>query len=178
LANHLRFGQPFSDEVLVRRSPASTPETARAAVNTDPSVDEIAMAARLRLSATRLARRLRQQTDTGLTPTQLSALAAVDRHGPLTLGDLAQHERIAPPTVTKVMAKLEADGLLTRQADPDDRRSTLVATTRSGRKLLDATRTRKDAWLAARIASLAPADQARLDQALDVLDELTGGEDA
>ena len=95
------------------------------------------MAARLRLSATRLARRLRQQTDTGLTPTQLSALAAVDRHGPLTLGDLAQHERIAPPTVTKVVAKLEADGYLTRQADPDDRRSTLVATTRSGRKLLD-----------------------------------------
>jgi DNA-binding MarR family transcriptional regulator len=161
----------------VRRTPASTPETARPTVGADPSAAEIAMAARLRLSATRLARRLRQQTDTGLTPTQLSALAAVDRHGPLTLGDLAQHERIAPPTVTKVVAKLEADGLLTRQADPDDRRSTLVATTRSGRKLLDATRTRKDAWLAARIASLAPADQGRLDQALDVLDELIGGEE-
>lgn len=144
----------------------------------DASRDEVAMAARLRLSATRLARRLRQQSDSGLTPTQLSALAAVDRHGPLTLGDLAQHERVAPPTVTRVIAKLEADGFVTRQADPDDRRSALVATTRSGRRLLDATRTRKDAWLAARIASLGPDDQARLHQALDVLDELTGGEDA
>jgi len=161
----------------VRRSPATNATTATR-TGPDPSADEVAMAARLRLSATRLARRLRQQSHSGLTPTQLSALAAVDRHGPLTLGDLAQHERVAPPTITKVVAKLEADGLLTRQADPDDRRATLVATTRSGRKLLDATRTRKDAWLAARIASLGPDDQARLDQALDVLDELTGGEDA
>jgi DNA-binding MarR family transcriptional regulator len=160
----------------VRRSPAATPEAIRTD-GVDPSAAEVAMAARLRLSATRLARRLRQQSNTGLTPTQLSALAAVDHHGPLTLGDLAQHEQIAPPTVTKVVAKLEADGFLTRQADPDDRRSTLVATTRSGRKLLDATRTRKDAWLAARIAALAPDEQARLEQALDVLDELTGGAD-
>lgn len=159
----------------MRRSPTSTP-TAAAEAGRDPSADEIAMAARLRLSATRLARRLRQQSDTGLTPTQLSALAAVEHHGPLTLGDLAQHERVAPPTVTRVVAKLEADGLLTRQADPDDRRSTLVAATRTGRRLIEATRTRKDAWLAARIASLATEDQARLEQALDVLDELTGGE--
>ena len=160
----------------MRRSPATTPTTTPA-TGPDPSAAEIAMAARLRLSATRLARRLRQQSDTGLTPTQLSALAAVEHHGPLTLGELAQHERIAPPTVTKVVAKLEADGLVGRQADPDDRRSTLVAATRSGRRLLDATRTRKDAWLAARIASLDPEEQVRLDQALDVLDELIGGVD-
>lgn len=134
------------------------------------------MAARLRLSATRLARRLRQQSDTGLTPTQLSALAAVERHGPLTLGDLAQHERVAPPTITKVVAKLEGDGLLTRQSDPEDRRATLVAATRAGRRLIEATRTRKDAWLAARISSLSADDQARLEQALDVFDELTAGE--
>lgn len=160
----------------MRRSPSPAP-IAPTEENRDPSSAEIAMAARLRLSATRLARRLRQQSDTGLTPTQLSALAAVERHGPVTLGDLAQHERVAPPTVTKVVAKLEADGFLTRQADPDDRRSTLVAATRSGRRLLEGTRTRKDAWLAERIASLGPDEQARLDQALDVLDELTGGED-
>lgn len=161
----------------MRRSPATPRTTAVEAPAAEPTTDEIAMAARLRLSATRLARRLRQQSDTGLTPTQLSALAAVEHHGPLTLGDLAQHERVAPPTVTRVVAKLEADGLLTRQADPDDGRSTLVAATRSGRRLIEGTRTRKDAWLAARIASLGPHDQARLEQALDVLDELTGGEE-
>ena len=164
----------------MRRSPASPRTTAADladAAPPEPSTGEIAMAARLRLSATRLARRLRQQSDTGLTPTQLSALAAVEHHGPLTLGDLAQHERVAPPTVTRVVAKLEADGLLTRQADPDDRRSTLVAATRAGRRLIEGTRTRKDVWLAARIASLGPDEQARLEQALDVLDELTGGEE-
>ena len=132
------------------------------------------MAARLRLSATRLARRLRQQSDTGLTPTQLSALAAIDHHGPLTPGDLAQHERVAPPTVTRVVAKLEADGLVTRQADPDDGRSALVASSTAGHALIEDTRTRKDAWLAARIAELDAPDQARLEQALDVLEALTG----
>ena len=68
------------------------------------------MAGRLRLSATRLARRLRQQADTGLSPSQLSALATIRTHGPLTLGALAEHERVAPPSVTKVVAKLEAAG--------------------------------------------------------------------
>jgi DNA-binding MarR family transcriptional regulator len=143
----------------------------------EPTADEVAMAARLRLSATRLARRLRQQSDSGLTPTQLSALAAIDHHGPVTPGDLAQHERVAPPTVTRVVAKLEADGLVTRQADPEDRRSALVATTAAGAELIAATRTRKDVWLAARIASLDPDDQARLDQALGVLDRLIGEEE-
>lgn len=135
------------------------------------------MAARLRLSATRLARLLRQQSDSGLTPTQLSALAAIDRHGPLTPGDLAHHERVAPPTVTRVVAKLESDGWVTRQADPDDGRSTLVATTEAGRRLIEAARTRKDAWLAARIAELPSDDQARLDDALDALDRLIGQEE-
>ena len=65
----------------MRRSPA-TDTTTTDRPGADPSTDEVAMAARLRLSATRLARRLRQQSDSGLTPTQLSALAAVDRHGP------------------------------------------------------------------------------------------------
>ena len=85
------------------------------------------MAARLRLSATRLARRLRQEAGTGLTPSQLSALATVHNHGPLTLGSLAEREQVAPPSITKVVAKLEADGLLQRSPDPTDRRVSHVA---------------------------------------------------
>jgi DNA-binding MarR family transcriptional regulator len=80
------------------------------------------IAASLRLSTTRLARRLRQESDTGLSPSQLSALAVIENHGPLTLGALADHERIAPPSITKVVTKLEADGLVTRTPCPDDRR--------------------------------------------------------
>ena len=74
-----------------------------------PAPAEEELAARLRLSATRLARRLRQEADAGLTPSQLSALAVIDRQGPLTLGALADHEQVAPPTITKVVAKLEAE---------------------------------------------------------------------
>ena len=59
------------------------------------------IAARLRLSATRLARRLRQESNSGLTPSQLSALAAVSNAGAVTLGELADHERVAPPSITK-----------------------------------------------------------------------------
>src|SRR4051812_42249925 len=84
--------------------------------------DATAMAARLRLSATRLARTLRRQADTGLSPSQLSALATVERHGPMTLGALAEHENVAPPSVTRVVAKLEGEGLLARRPDPNDRR--------------------------------------------------------
>jgi DNA-binding MarR family transcriptional regulator len=149
----------------------------RAPTTTTPRADEPSeLAARLRLSATRLARQLRQQSDTGMTPSQLSALAAVDRHGPLTLGALADHERVSPPTITRVVAKLEADGLVLRQADPTDRRSALVATTAAGDELLTATRQRKDAWLTGRLGDLDADQRNRLRAALDVLDAITAAE--
>ena len=93
-------------------TPATEPTTATAEV----------IAGRLRISATRLARRLRQEAQTGLSPSQLSALTAVERHGPVTLGALADHEQVAPPTITRVVAKLEEADLVLRQRDPDDRR--------------------------------------------------------
>jgi DNA-binding MarR family transcriptional regulator len=135
------------------------------------------VAARLRLSSTRLARRLRQQSGTGHTPSQLSALASVDRHGPLTLGALAEHERVAPPSITKVVAKLEADGLVERATDPTDRRVQHVTATKAGRDLLAETRRRKTTWLTARIRELPAEEQARLAAALDVLDHLTTQDD-
>jgi DNA-binding MarR family transcriptional regulator len=135
------------------------------------------MAARLRLSSTRLARRLRQQAGTGHTPSQLSALATVERHGPLTLGTLAEHERVAPPSITKVVAKLEADGLVERATDPADRRVQRVSATKAGRDLITETRRRKTTWLTARIRELPPDEQARLADALDVLDHLTTQDD-
>jgi DNA-binding MarR family transcriptional regulator len=132
------------------------------------------MAAHLRISATRLARLLRRQGDTGLSPSQLSALTSIERHGPLTLGALADHERVAPPSITKVVAKLEERGLVTRCADPADRRVAHVSTTPPGDALLADVRQRKDVWLAARLAGLDDDQRARLAAALDVLDELTG----
>ena len=130
------------------------------------------IAARLRLSATRLARRLRQESGAGLSPSQQSALAVIANHGPLTLGALAEHERVAPPSITKVVSKLESDGLVVRTPDPGDRRVCRVAISPEGAALLEESRRRKTAWLTARIGELDPDRQRRLADALDVLDEL------
>lgn len=143
----------------------------------ETQMDVAEVAARLRLSATRLARRLRQQAGTGHTPSQLSALATIDHHGPLTLGALAEHERVAPPSITKVLAKLEADGLVERATDADDRRVQRVSTTKAGRDLIAETRRRKTTWLTARIRELPADEQARLVAALDVLDHLSVQDD-
>ena len=144
--------------------------TSPSAARTANSAPEIA--ARLRLSATRLARRLRQESGAGLSPSQQSALAVIANHGPLTLGALAEHERVAPPSITKVVSKLECDGLVTRSADPADRRVCHVAISPTGEALLEEVRRRKTAWLTARISQLDADRQRRLADALDVLDEL------
>jgi DNA-binding MarR family transcriptional regulator len=139
--------------------------------------DDIAeLAARLRLSTTRLARRLRSEADIGLSPSLLSALASVHVHGPLTLGLLAEHEGVAPPTITKVVARLEEQALVERLPDAADRRVCRVRTTTTGEDLLAASRDRKTAWLAGRVAAMDDDQFERLRSAIDVLEELALGE--
>jgi len=142
-------------------------------VTTTRTPETTEIAARLRLSATRLARQLRQESAAGLTPSQVSALAAIDRAGALTLGALAETERVAPPSITKVVAKLEAAGLVERRLDDRDRRVAWVSTTAAGDARLAQIRQRKTEWLSARLARLSDDHRARLANALDVLDELT-----
>src|SRR3954468_18696553 len=109
------------------------------------------LASRLRLDISRMARRLRQEAGAGLSPSQTAALSTIERHGPLTPSELATRERVQRPTVTRVLARLEEDGLVERAADPDDRRSSLMSISAAGRELLDEARTRKDAYLAMRL---------------------------
>jgi DNA-binding MarR family transcriptional regulator len=136
--------------------------------------DDIAEeATRLRLSVTRLARSMRQQSDTGLSPSQASALASIARHGPLTLGALADWERVAPPTITRIVAKLEDDGLVTRETSATDRRRAEVAITEGGLDVMRETNRRKNAWLADRLADLTPEQRERIHDAIDALDVLT-----
>src|SRR3954465_9480218 len=112
------------------------------------------VAAHLRVVVARTARRLRQEAGTDLSPSQTSALAAVERRGPLTPSELASCERIQRPTATRVIARLEEAGLVGRAADPAGRRSSLVSATEEGRALLEHLRTRKDAFLARRLEGL------------------------
>ena len=132
------------------------------------------LAPRLGLAVVRLARVLRQQDEGELTPTMRAALATIDREGPLTLGELAAAEHVAPPTVTKVLGKLEERGLVERTADDEDRRVSRVATSAAGRALLDADRRRRATWLAGRLDDLEDDERAALTAALPVLERLTG----
>lgn len=131
------------------------------------------LAGSLRLSVTRLARILRQQSDTGLTPTQLAALATLDRLGPVPIGVLADEEQVGAPTATKVVDKLASAGYVDRLADPADRRVTRVAVTVAGRRLLGDVRARKDAWLGSQLSELTDEDRAALADAAAVLHRLT-----
>ena len=131
----------------------------------------------LRLTVGRLARRLRQQTEGEITASQLSALATVRRFGPLSLGALAAVERVRPPTMTRIVGQLEAAGLVVRRPSLRDRRSAEVELSAAGRELLDRSRTRKDAYLAERLATLAPGEVAVLRQAAATLQRLLEAED-
>ncbi len=141
---------------------------------TESPQDTAELAGRLRLAVTRLARQMRQQTDTGLSPTLLATLATVESAGPLTLGDLALREQVAPPTITRAVTGLEAEGLVARKVDPADRRVAWVQVTPAGRRLLERARTRKNAWLARRLRDLSPEDARHLAEALATLERLAG----
>jgi DNA-binding MarR family transcriptional regulator len=123
----------------------------------------------------RLSRRMRQERDdVGLSATHLAALATLERHGPLPLGELAAQEKVAPPSMTRVVTRLSAGGLVDRQTRPGDRRQVLVTISDQGRALLAADRRRRDEWLSARLGELSEAELAALSAVIPVLDRLAG----
>ena len=136
---------------------------------------DTALASALRLAVMRLARRMRaERADTSLTLTQLSALATLERRGPLTPRELAAAERVTPPSMTRIAASLEAAGLATRTDHPSDGRQVLLAASPAGVELLREDRRRRDAWLSQRLRELDPADRDVLRRAAEVLDRLAG----
>lgn len=155
--------QPSS--LAATQTPSQTPSS-------PASLGDEELAARLRLAVMRLARRLRQQTESGLSPTLVSALVTVEVHGPLTLGALAEAERVRRPTVTRIVAALEQRGLVVCEGDAADRRVRRVAITAAGRRLLQRDRTRKTAYLARHFDELPRADSAKLAAAVEVLERL------
>ena len=130
------------------------------------------LAGHLRLTIVRAARRLRQEAGTELSPSLTAALSTVERHGPLTPSELATRERVQRPTATRVLGRLEEQGLIDRMPDPRDGRSSLVTTSRAGRELLEELRTRKTAFLASRLETLSADDRATLARAADILEGL------
>ena len=141
---------------------------------TEP-LDVTELASQLRLAVARLSRRIRQQaasTGEELTASTQGALASIERLGPITLGELAAVEQVQPPSMTRIVARLEEDGYVTRVVDPTDRRVARAAITDAGRTLLARSRTRKDAYLARRVAEFTDAERALLARALPLLERL------
>ena len=137
---------------------------------TTPPITDVA--GHLRLVVARTARRLRQEAGADLSPSLSSALAAIDRHGPVTPSELAEHERVQRPTATRVITRLEELGLLERAPDPSDRRSSLITTSVAGRTLLRRQRSRKNQYLARRLAALDPDEVATLERAAVILERM------
>ena len=132
-----------------------------------------AVAARLRLAVTRLARRLRQEgSGATVSPTGMAVLASIARGGPLTLGELAAAERVQPPTVTAAVARLVEQGLVERRPDDSDRRVVRVRTTAAGRRLLAEERSRKEEYLDARLRGLRSEELDTLEDAAGILERL------
>jgi DNA-binding MarR family transcriptional regulator len=137
------------------------------------------LATALRISVSRLARRLRaQRTASGLTEavlseTQLAALAALEGHQAMTPGELAEHEKVQPPSMTRVIAVLEERSLVLRSPHPTDRRQVVLTVTEEGRALVQRVRRRKDAWLARRLAELTAGERATLRAAVPILEKLS-----
>lgn len=127
---------------------------------------------RLRLALLRLARRLRQEHAGDLTPSQLSALSCIEREGPLSLRDLAEMERVQPPSISRIVGALEGEGWVERIADAEDRRVVLVTATPMARRELDRIRRERNAWLAGRLAALASDERRAVLRALDGLEAL------
>jgi DNA-binding MarR family transcriptional regulator len=132
------------------------------------------LASALRVSLARLNRRLRRQAAVhSLTPTQFATLAAVERHSGITPGELAELEKVQPPSMTRVIAALEERGLVSRTPHPTDRRQVTVTVTEAAQKLLKEERRRKEAWLTQRLKELSPEERAVLRQAAPILEKLS-----
>jgi DNA-binding MarR family transcriptional regulator len=139
--------------------------------------DSDELASRLHSAVLHLLRRLaREDRATGESPARLSALSVLVFSGPRPIGQLARDERVSAPTMTRLVAGLEADGLVTRTADPDDRRTQRIAATGRGREILVAGRARRVAALEALLVGVAAEDRAALAGAVTVIEERLLGE--
>ena len=134
---------------------------------TDPAL----VASELRVVLGQLIRRLRAEHRFPLS--QGSVLGRLDRHGPQSVSDLAAAERVRPQSMAQTVADLEADGLVGRRPDPDDRRRALVELTAEGKGALEADRRHREGWLARAIAEdLSPEEQDVLREAVELLRRL------
>ena len=140
------------------------------------TLDTAALAHDLRLAVMRFSRRLRnQRVDTSVTLTHLAALSTLKRHGPMSPGELAAHERVQPPSMTRVVVALEGMGLVTRTPHPTDGRQVIIGLTPAAERLLAEEARPREAWLSRRLQELTAEERTTLREAADIMDKLARG---
>lgn len=138
----------------------------------DPSPG--ALSADLRVALMRTVRRLRaEKSDDDISDSQYAVLGSLDRHGAMTSAALAGHERVRPPSMTRLVGGLLEAGLVTRAAHPEDGRAHLVTLSDAGRDAVAETRRRRDEWLCSQLALLSDEDRRTLARAAELLDRLS-----
>jgi len=131
------------------------------------------LASELRLGVMRLARRLRlERSDDAMSLNQLAVMGTLERHGRLTVGQLAAHEKVRPPSMTRTVACLQESGHVQRSPHETDGRQVVVELTEVGRARVLADRRRRDAWMAQRLKELTKAERDVLRAAAPILDRL------
>ncbi len=139
----------------------------------DPPLPPAGLASVLRPSLLRLTRTIpNRRVDESVTLTLLAALMTLAKYGPMSPGELAAHERVQPPSMTKILGKLEEKDLIERTPHPTDRRQVVVAATDAGRALLAQERRERYAWLSVRLAMITPAERELLARVVPLLDKL------
>jgi len=127
----------------------------------------------LRIAVMRLARRLRRErTSDALTPSQMAVLATLLREGPMSPGELAEVERVQPPSMTRILHSLRTADLVLRTAHPTDGRQVIYTATDAARAMVDRDRKRRDQWLLHRLELLSPSEITTLEQAIPILNRL------
>lgn len=130
------------------------------------------LAARFRQAVMPLVRQMRTNVEEGMTPGLMTALATVAREGPITLGDLAEAEKVSPPMATKLANALEEKGLIERQPCAEDKRIVRVAVTSDGQRTMDRAHTRRNAWLALKFAALRDDERVAIAESVAVFERL------
>jgi DNA-binding MarR family transcriptional regulator len=166
-------GISFAELIILVKywGPMATDRTPTRLRSRAPSAEQLA--GQLRGAVTPLARDLRQQNGNSATATQLAAMGTIGRHGPITLGELAERERVSPPMITKVVTALEDLGLVAKVTDPNDRRVCRVQLNGAGETWLHDARARANSWLAARLEDLTGDERVRLAEVIPLLERLT-----
>lgn len=127
----------------------------------------------LRLACQRIARRVRFELTSAVAPHQFSVLVRLNRLGPQTPTQLAAHDRVSAPSMTRTVNCLAEEGLVKRSPHPDDGRQVLVSNTERGAAVVRETIAHRDTWMLEHLDGMAPDQLALLRQAADLLLEVS-----